>query len=90
MEIRKTEIFAKILDIVANETELTSEQILSCCRTAETVDARYMLVHLLRREGIYISEIAHMMNFSRRGYRKNAFSVRGPPLSKRTHLQSDL
>lgn len=58
MEIRKTEIFAKILDIVANETELTSEQILSCCRTAETVDARYMLVHLLRREGIYISEIA--------------------------------
>ena len=32
MEIRKTEIFAKILDIVANETELTSEQMLSCCR----------------------------------------------------------
>ena len=90
MEIRKTEIFAKILDIVANETELTSEQILSCCRTAETVDARYMLVHLLRREGIYISEIARMMHFSRRGIEKNAFSVRGPPLSKRTHLQSDL
>ena len=70
MEIRKTEIFAKILDIVANETELTSEQILSCCRTAETVDARYMLVHLLRREGIYISEIARMMHFSRRGIEK--------------------
>lgn len=70
MEIRKTEIFAKILDIVANETELTSEQILSCCRTAETVDARYMLVHLLRREGIYISEIARMMHFSRRGVEK--------------------
>lgn len=90
MEIRKTEIFAKILDIVANETELTSEQILSCCRTAETVDARYMLAHLLRREGIYISEIARMMHFSRRGIEKNAFSVRGPPLSKRTRLQSDL
>lgn len=70
MEIRKTEIFAKILDIVANETELTSEQILSCCRTAETVDARYILVHLLRREGMYISEIARMMNFSRRGIEK--------------------
>lgn len=70
MEIRKTEIFAKILDIVANETELTSEQILSCCRTAETVDARYMLAHLLRREGIYISEIARMMHFSRRGVEK--------------------
>ena len=70
MEIRKTEIFAKILDIVANETELTSEQILSCCLTAETVDARYMLAHLLRREGIYISEIARMMHFSRRGVEK--------------------
>lgn len=70
MEIRKTEIFAKILDTVANETELTSEQILSCCRTAETVDARYILVYLLKREGIYIREIARMMKFSRRGVEK--------------------
>lgn len=62
MEMRKTELFAQILKTVANETELTPEQILSCCRTAETVDARYMLVHLLRREGIYISEIARMMH----------------------------
>ena len=56
MEMRKTELFAQILKTVANETELTPEQILSCCRTAETVDARYILVHLL--------------NFSRRGIEK--------------------
>ena len=68
--MRKTELFAQILKTVANETELTPEQILSCCRTAETVDARYMLVYLLRREGIYIGEIARMMNFSRRGIEK--------------------
>ena len=70
MEMRKTELFAQILKTVANETELTPEQILSCCRTAETVDGRYILVHLLRREGMYISEIARMMNFSRRGIEK--------------------
>lgn len=68
--MRKTELFAQILKTVANETELTPEQILSCCRTAETVDARYMLVYLLKREGIYIGEIARMMNFSRRGVEK--------------------
>lgn len=68
--MRKTELFAQILKTVANETELTPEQILSCCRTAETVDARYILVHLLRREGMYISEIARMMHFSRRGVEK--------------------
>lgn len=90
MEIRKTEIFAKILDIVANETELTSEQILSCCRTAETVDARYMLAHLLRREGIYISEIARMMHFSRRGGRKNAISIRRPSCSKRAFIPNNI
>lgn len=68
--MRKTEIFAQILKAVANETELTQEQILSCCRTAETVDARYILVHLLRRRGLYIGEIARMINFSRRGVEK--------------------
>lgn len=68
--MRKTELFAEILECVANETELTKEQILSCCRTAETVDARYILVHLLRDNGIYIGEIARMMNFSRRGIEK--------------------
>lgn len=68
--MRKTEIFAETLKSVAEETELTPEQILSCCRTAETVDARYMLVYLLKREGIYIGEIARMMNFSRRGVEK--------------------
>ena len=74
MEIRKTEIFAKILNTVANETELTSEQILSCCRTAETVDARYILVYLLKREGIYIDR-PHDEVFPP-GRRKDVVSIR--------------
>lgn len=63
--MRKTEIFAEILECVASETELTPEQILSCCRTAETVDARYILIYLLFREGFYNAEIAKLLKMSR-------------------------
>lgn len=68
--MRKTELFAEILETVANETELTKEQILSHDRTAEIVDARYILIYLLRRKGFYIGEIAHAINFSRRAVEK--------------------
>lgn len=76
--MRKTEIFAKILETVANETELTKEEILSHNRTAETVDARYILVYQLRCAGFYIGEIAHTINFSRRAVEKilSQFEVR--------------
>lgn len=68
--MRKTELFAQILEIVANETELTKEQILSHDRTAEIVDARYILIYLLRSEGLYIGEIAHTIKFTRRAVEK--------------------
>lgn len=68
--MRKTELFAEILETVANETELTKEQILSHDRTAEIVDARYILIYLLRRKGFYIGEIAHAISFSRRAVEK--------------------
>lgn len=43
----KSEIFAKIINIVSKETEVSVDQILSSDKNMETVDARYLLVSLL-------------------------------------------
>lgn len=40
----KSEIFAKIINIVSKETEVPVDQILSSDKNMETVDARYLLV----------------------------------------------
>nr|DAK56089.1 MAG TPA: chromosomal replication initiator protein [Caudoviricetes sp.] len=42
----KSEIFAKIINIVSKETEVSVDQILSSDKNMETVDARYLLVSL--------------------------------------------
>lgn len=42
----KSEIFAKIINIVSKETEVSVDQILSSDKKMETVDARYLLVSL--------------------------------------------
>lgn len=61
----KSDIFNQILDVVANETEIERTEILSACKKAEIVDARYMLVYALYRKGFYYSEIARMSNITR-------------------------
>ena len=45
----KSEIFAKIINIVSKETEVSVDQILSSDKKMETVDARYLLVSLLSK-----------------------------------------
>lgn len=54
----KSEIFAKILQTVSQETEIPPEQILSPKKDEETVDARYLLVYFLYRNGFCSSRIA--------------------------------
>lgn len=54
----KTEIFAEILSAVSYETEVPESLITSSDRTAEVVDARYLLVYFLSRRGFYASMIA--------------------------------
>lgn len=49
----KSEIFAEILEIVSQETEISVERILSSDKDTETVDARYLLVHILSEMGFY-------------------------------------
>lgn len=63
----KADTFNDILEIVARETEIEAEMILSSsCRQREVVDARYMLVNALQRHGFYNNSIAAMMNLSLR------------------------
>ena len=49
----KSEIFAKIINIVSKETEVSVDQILSSDKKMETVDARYLLVSLTNVYPIY-------------------------------------
>ena len=62
--MRKSEIFARILAAVAQETELSTSEILSNRKTTEIVDARYILVYLLVYHRFYRSEIARHLNIT--------------------------
>lgn len=62
--MRKSELFAQILSAVAEETELSTSEILSNRKTTEIVDARYLLVYLLVYFRFYRSEIARHLNIT--------------------------
>ena len=68
--MRKSQLFAQILECVAFETEIAKEQILSKDKFQDVVDARYMLVHFCHKNGMYTTDIARMMRFSRRAIEK--------------------
>lgn len=55
-----------VLDLVADELEVSKEQMLSRSRIAEIVDARHMAVKLLHLHNIYPSRIAAIFNRSPR------------------------
>lgn len=61
---RKT--LATVLEIVSYETDVEITQIMSRRSDAETVDARWICVRLLRELGYYPSKIAEMMRISPR------------------------
>ena len=63
--MNKTDIFNQTLECVANTSEIGIEQILSHNRSSEVVDARYVFVYLLYRQGFYPSCIAARMGFTR-------------------------
>lgn len=74
----KEEIFAEIIKIVSQEVEITPKCILSKGKRIEVVDARYIIVKLLSKNGFYNSMIAEMMNLSIRSVRNilNSFDER--------------
>lgn len=76
--MNKSEIFAKILSAVSTATDVPPGTILSSNICEDTVDARYILVHLLGRHGFYPSQTASMMGCTRRCVNKllSNFSTR--------------
>lgn len=54
----KADIFNEIIQVVSRETEIAPKVILSGSKEAEVVDARYLLVYFLFKEGFYPSQIA--------------------------------
>lgn len=68
--MRKTELFQQILECVANQTELNVDKILSADKTYEVVDARYLLIYFLTREGFYASYIAQQTHLTPQGVRQ--------------------
>ena len=65
-ELSKTQLAEVAMTIVADITDLSISDILSPRRSEEYVDARYILVHLLTKQGFYTADIARVM---RRTYR---------------------
>ena len=70
----KSKIFAEILSVVSIETEVSQEKILSDSKEIEVVDARSILIHLLKKEGLYPSEIASFINKTKRSVNQNISS----------------
>ena len=58
------EIFARTLEVVSEVTEVPPETIVSKDKHEEAVDARYMLVYLLYKHGLYPSAIARYTGLS--------------------------
>ncbi len=58
----KTEIFDKIVGLVAETTELKKECILSSCKTEDLVAARCLFVHFCATNGIPAVSIAEYIN----------------------------
>ena len=59
-------IFAEILSSVSKETEVSESVIASPDRSAEAVDARYLLVYFLYKRGFYPSMIAPFIKHQKR------------------------
>ena len=63
---KTNDIIKFIIESVAEETEISSERILSRERTTEVVDARHVAVMALVKSGIYTSRISETMNITPR------------------------
>lgn len=62
----KSKIFADTCAMVEEITETSYDKIISSDKTTSVVDARYLLVYALFREGFYPSEIAALTGRTKR------------------------
>lgn len=79
----KSELYRQILGTVSQETEISEERILSKAKNAEIVDARYLLVYFLWRQGFHAPVISSLMNFLTTAHREDDFPIRSSSQTKR-------
>lgn len=64
--MKRMKIFSTCLDIVAEEMDITRDQIISDCKNEDVVDARHLLVKLLTDCGLYPSVISQLIGCTSR------------------------
>lgn len=69
------EKFDRIIKAVADAADLTSSQIVSKRRFPDSLDARWIVVKLLRDEGFYSSRIAELMSMTTRNVNHIIYAV---------------
>lgn len=62
----KKNYFDRVLAVVAELSELSSEDILYGCKTDEVVDARWIIVKILYEQGYHTSKIAMLLSMTQR------------------------
>lgn len=79
----KSELYRQILGTVSQETEISEERILSKAKNAEIVDARYLLVYFLWRQGFHAPVISSLMKLLTTAHREDDFPIRSSSQTKR-------
>lgn len=74
----KNEDFSKVIKVVTELTEVSEDAILGRSREAEVVDARWMVICLMKEKGYQSKQIALLMNHPIRtiNHALNSFSDR--------------
>lgn len=62
----KTNYFDRVLAVVSELSEISSEDILYGRKTDEVVDARWIIVKILHEQGYHTSKIAMLLNMTQR------------------------
>lgn len=73
--MRKSELFALILSIVSDITEISKEDIMSKCHKEDVVEARLLVIYFCRKEGLLPSRIAQLMGMSHRNVNRSLSAV---------------
>ena len=62
----KSEDFSKVIKVVTELTDVTEQDILGKSRVQEVVDARWMVIFLMKEKGYLTEEIAEMIHHPER------------------------
>lgn len=62
----KKNYFERLVDVVADLSELSANTILRGRKTDEVVDARWIIVQILKEQGYHTTKIAQLMGMSQR------------------------